>query len=463
MRSIHRQERLARRLGQPMTGTISAFHAQKSRRLKTGDQRLADFSALGLDVEAIVDWTNCQDPASRQNRIRFVETYPVLVPMLVWNSDAPFSSEIIEWIDDDKPLVENIAGLMGDVDPETIQFLAKKPLSLISGRWLDEELDLVFALSCVPADQRPQSKADWEVFADYWRAICPTPWAASGQIFRELCCLGYGATHLKKLGLSSHELRKLRWVRDYLDFLTMWAKSVAKPATNVVQFSRKVKQRSRGDLGPEDAWVKQYFSGFSDAAIFNQALAWRIAFQDAIAMAQRDSNDPELVQWPALFRQPVICDQVRVVSLTTLEEAMRDGAVLRHFDDDGFIEACSLGDGYLVVLKDQDGHHISSAMIRLVADGDQVFPYRGAHHRPNGDYAHQREVGVLDQALDWLRHPDQQAWLLALVDYHAARRERIREKLDALEKLSIEAATRVLDGVVVDLDGAVSALSSSRL
>lgn len=117
--------------------------------------RLDDFACLTLDVEAIVEWANCLSKAARRNRIRFVEAFPVLVPMLVWKSDDPFSSAIIGWIDDGEPLVESIACLMGDIPPDAVEFLAGKPLSLVSEKWIDNELELVFALSCVPLDKRP--------------------------------------------------------------------------------------------------------------------------------------------------------------------------------------------------------------------------------------------------------------------------------------------------------------------
>ena len=431
-------------------------------RLNEGDERLADFYALDLDVETIIEWANCQNSASRQNRTRFVETFPVLVPMLLWNSDDTFSSEIIKWIDDGEPLVENIAGLMGDVDPEVVQFLIEKPLSLISARWVDEELDLVFALSCVPPEKRPQSEADWEMFADYWHAIHPVPWDASGHFFRELCCLGYGSVNLMRLGLSRDELHRLSWVSDYISFLTTWAKSVVKSASNVVPFLRNGKRYSSDTSEPEEAWARRYFSGLSVTTIFNQAMTWRIVFQDAVATTQRESNDPELVQWPALFRQSFVVDQVRVCSITTIEEAMLARAAFNCFDAD-FVESCLLGDGYPVTLTDRSGNYISCAMIHLISEGDKVFPYISDHFRPNGDFAHLREEDVLEAALNWLRVPDQQPWLESLVNYHADRRETMREKLDALGVLSFETASRVVEQVVIDFDVALAELSSLRL
>lgn len=448
-----------------MSGTLSNINEGQSLRLNAGDRRLEDFVSNNLNIEAIVEWANCRNKEAKRNRIRFIETFPVFVPMLVWNSDDPFASELTEWIDDGEPLVENIAGLMGDVPPDTIQFLVDKPLSLVSRKWIDNELELVFALSCVPQDNRPQSKADWAVFADYCHAVHPVPWDASGHFFRELCCLGYGPEQTEKLGLSPHELHELHWVNGYIAFVTNWAKAVIDsgpiPTSNVVPFSRNAVRDNRDEPGPVDGWVKKYFSGLSASVIFSQVLAWRSAFRDAIAIAQGESNDPELVQWPALFRQPFVVDQIRVSSITTIEEAMHVGGALKPFDDN-YIESCTLGDGYLVALNDLHGNHISSAMISLLSNGDQVFPYIGAHHRTNGNYAHQLDVDVLEKALEWLRLPDQQPWLQALVKNQAARREAMREKLDALDVLNLEAASNVLRKVIVDFEGAVSALSSLR-
>ena len=431
--------------------------------LDASDTRLDDFACLTLDVEAIVEWANCLSKAARRNRIRFVEAFPVLVPMLVWKPDDPLSSAIVGWIDDGEPLVENIACLMGDVPPDVVEFLAGKPLSLVSEKWIDHELELVFALSCVPLDKRPQSMSDWTTFTDYSQAIRPVPWDASGHFFRELCCLGYEPEHMEMLGLSCDESDKLGLINDYMGFLTDWAKSVIDrgyaPITNVVPFSRDALERKRNHGGVENVWINQYFSRLSASTMFRQAVAWESVFRDAVATAQGNSNDPELVQWPALFRQPFVVDQVQVTSITTIEEAIQLGVAIEPFDG-RYLESCILGDGYLVALKDQQGSHISSAMINLLADGGQVLPYVGAHYRPNGNYAHLPEDDALEAALVWLRDPEQQNWLHALVRFHAARRDAVREKLDALSFLTPETASRVLRKVVVDFDDAQSELLS---
>ena len=442
---------------------LTSIDEERALQLKADDKRLTDFDLLGIDVDSIVEWADCHGKEKRRTRIRFIETFPVLVPMLVWKPDDPFSSAIVGWIDDGDPLVENIACLMGDVPPDVVEFLAGKPLSLVSEKWIDNELELVFALSCIPLDKRPQSVSDWTTFADYSQAIRPVPWDASGHFFSELCCLGYEPDHMEMLGLSCDESDKLGLINDYMGFLTDWAKSVIDrgytPITNVVPFSRDALERKRNHGGVENVWINQYFSMLSASTMFRQAVAWESAFRDAVATAQRNSNDPELVQWPTLFRQPFVVDQVQVTSITTIEEAIQLGVAIEPFDG-RYLESCILGDGYLVALKDQQGSHISSAMINLLTDGGQVLPYVGAHHRPNGDYAHLLEDDVLEAALVWLRNPEQQNWLQALVRFHAARRDAIREKLDALSSLTPETASRVLRKVVVDFEDVQSELLS---
>jgi hypothetical protein len=88
-----------------------------------------------------------------------------------------------------------------------------------------------------------------------------------------------------------------------------------------------------------------------------------------------------------------------------------------------------------------------------------VFPYVRAHHRPNGEYAHLPESDVLDALDAWLRLPDQQRWLLELVQYVAARREEIQQKLLALEELDFDTACSVMKVSLSQYERIVSELS----
>ncbi len=447
-----------------MSDTVISIDISRDHRLSADDPRLRDFNAIGFDPADIADWANVNQCNVRHRRIQFVDLFPIFVPLLVFSPDDIFSEKITGWIDTGEPLVENIAGLMGDVAPNTIQFLVGKPLSLVSEQWIDDELYLVFALSCIPADKRPQSKTDWGIFADFQKFIIPTPWDASGHFFGELCCLGYEPACAEMLELTGDELHKLILVNGFINFLSVWAATVAnqarKPGSNIIPFSLKPRPYSRDNPGPVNEWVNRFFSGLPATTIFRKVLSWRSAFQDAVAIAQRESNDPELTQWPALLRQPFVTDNVRVVSLTTIDEAMTEGGALKPYMDN-HTESCTLGDSHLVALKDAQGKHISAAEIHLVvAEGNLVIPYSHTHQRPNGEYAHLWEEDILNSALNWLKLPDQQAWLQALVKFHDARRESIRERLKVLEVLDFEAMCQVLRLVIDDYERILSEVSN---
>ncbi len=441
---------------------LSSEFGKEAHRLDVSDPCLSDFASVHIDIASIVDWANCPCEDERLRRIYFVETFPVFVPMLVFRPEDPFSEDIEEWIDRGEPLIENIAGLMGDVKKETVEFLVGKPLSLISVGWVENELDLLFALDCVPPGKRPQTKQDWNVFAELSESLLPLPWDASGQVFRNICSSGYESIREELLEITDGDLSKLYWINDYIDFFRKWAGTVAdrsRRSNNVVTFAMRSDRKKQGPKSVVEDWVNSFFSGYSAAEIFLQSVTWRAKFQEAIANAQAKMNDPGLVQWPVLLRRPFIANSVRVTSIRTVEELLDYGQALKPYLDN-FVQLCSLGECHCVVLHDQGGSHIGTAAIDLVGpERGMVFPYVRAHHRPNGEYAHLPESDVLDALDAWLRLPDQQRWLLELVQYVAARREEIQQKLLALEELDFDTACSVMKVSLSQYERIVSELS----
>lgn len=445
-----------------MNSSLTLIGEDWRQRLRANDPSLADFAAADLDINEIIEWAHCTDKDVSRNRIRFIKTFPVFVPMLVWEPDDPFSSLIIDWIDRDEPLVENIAGLMGEVAPETVQYLIEKPLSVLSHQWIGEELSLVFALDSVSAQSRPKSKSDWEIFFDFQNACSPRPWDASGQFFGKLCSLGYKAARKEIRNSSNWDLDVLKDVTHYVDFLLDWAIAITTqphPAgANVYSIERKSETFVRKNRGRASELVSWILSDRPVAKIVRNALLWRQAYAEEICLLQKRSNDPELVQWPALLRQPLLFDGIQVVSLTSIEEAIAESAALKtHIDD--CVKDCVLGDAFLLSLRDQNGSHISTAKIYLSFQSGIVFPYEISHHRLNAEYAHQLECDVLDAALEWLRLPEQQPWLQTLLKFHADRRDSIQEKLDTLNLLDHSAACRVARQVIEDYESVVLELS----
>ena len=183
--------------------------------------RIADFVAHDLDGHAIAAWANSPDERVRYRRMQFLDTFPVLVPMLAFREDDPFSDEIIGWIDSGEPLIDNIASLF-DVKKSTFQYLAGKPLSWISSRWIGDETALAFAIDVPPPDKLPHSEAEWKIFTDFAEALMPVHWDASGYVFRELCVHGYESSYDEMLELAGNDSRKLHLISGYLNFIERW-------------------------------------------------------------------------------------------------------------------------------------------------------------------------------------------------------------------------------------------------
>lgn len=449
-----------------MNSSVYSIEKERDLRLGTDDPRLADFASINLNVAAIADWVNSPGLAVRRRRIQFMGTLPVLVPMLVFYPDDIFTEEIIGWVDGGEPIIENIAGLMGDVRTDTVQYLIEKPISQVSGRWIGDELELLFALDCLSPDQRPQSEMDWAVFSSLQEIIRPVPWDASGHVFRDLCSKSYENAYAECLDLTNDDLTRLGLINDYISFFDEWVASAIELARKsqgkVISLAARAGRRGKDSLTHADIWTTQFLSNYSAVALYRQALSWRDAYQDAVTIAQMESNDPELVQWPALLRKPFIAGDIRVVSLTSLEELMTEGAALRSHVRN-HVKSCMLGDSHFVSLRDGHDHqHISTAAFHLMEpENGLISLFSSAHHRPSGEYAYPAEDEALDAVQHFLKHPDQQPWLQALVEFHATRQDRIQEKLSSLEKMDYEASCSVISRVLDNYKSAIAQLLGS--
>ena len=249
------------------------------------NSRIADFAAHDLDAYAIAAWANNPDEMVHFRRMQFLDTFPVLVPMLVFREDEPFSDEIIGWIDSGEPLIDNIASLF-DVKKSTFQYLVGKPLSWISSRWIGDEMALAFAIDVPPPDKLPQSKSEWKIFSDFAEALMPVPWDASGYVFRELCVSGYESSYDEMLELAGGELRTLRLIWRYLHFLEGWLGSLIRSSRDTEKL-HDAKSVVSEELPDDVTAVARQFtvrmvSKYSAANVFRQALDWQRQFGEPL-------------------------------------------------------------------------------------------------------------------------------------------------------------------------------------
>lgn len=434
--------------------------------LDIDDPRLEDFSAIALDVATIVRWANCQDPIARRNRIQFLETLPALVPLLVFNPEDPFSQDIIDWIDCGEPLIENIAGLFGDVRTSTVRFLVGKPFSLISGRWIGDELDLMFAIDVLPPDNVPQSQLEWRIFTTFQEAIRPVSWDASGHVFRDLCVQGYQSSFDEMLELAGNDSRKLHLISGYLNFIERWLAGLIQSSrdTEKLRDARAVTSEELPDdvTAAAQQFAVSLISKYSAANLFRQALDWHRRFRGALAQAHLTSNDPDLAQWPGLLSKPFGFGKFQMTALTTIEEVLTEGQVLAS-EVDTYSEDCALGYAHLVSLRDENRRHIGTAMFFLhEGDNGWVSPQVSAHRRVSGEYAYQAEVDAIEALQRWLNSQEHQAQLRSLVDDHKQRRDRIQEKLYGLEKLDFVTTCSVMRQTLHNYDEVADEVSSQH-
>jgi hypothetical protein len=342
----------------------------------------ADFAAQDLDTDAIATWANRSDVRVRYRRMQFLDKFPVLVPMLVFREDDPFSEEIIGWIDNGEPLIDNIASLFG-VKKSTFQYLAGKPLSWIASRWIGDEMSLAYAVDVPPPDKLPQSAAEWEIFSEFAKALLPIPGDAICHVFRDLCVHGYQSSCDEMLELADNYSFYL--IGSYLAFLEHWL-------AGLIQSDHHPKQSSDTNVDVSEdvrekamAAARKYsvrlVARYSPVSIFRQTLNWQRKLREVVAQAQQGSNDPELKQWPGLLSEPFVFGSFQITPLTTIEEVLSEGRVLE-LDDAPYSEDCTLGYHYLVSLRDEKRKYVGTAEFFLL-DGwnGWVSPQVLAHRR----------------------------------------------------------------------------------
>ncbi|MBI5791398.1 MAG: hypothetical protein HZA63_07980 [Rhodocyclales bacterium] len=428
--------------------------------MEIADPSLEDYALLNLDVVAIVRWANHQDPIIRRYRTQFLDTLPVLVPMLVFRDDDPFSEAIIGWIDNGEPLIDNIASLF-HVKKSTFQFLAGKPLSWISSQWIGDEMALAYAVDVPPPDKLPQSVVEWEIFSEFAKALMPIPEDAICHVFRDLCVHGYQSSRDEMLDIADNY--SYYQIGRYLAFLEHWLADLIQAGRHPTQSSDTnvdVSEYLRDKaLAAARKYSARLVARYSPASVYRLALDWKRKLREAVSQAQHRSNDPELKQWQGLLPRPFVFGRFQITSLTTIEEVLSEGQGLESANA-SYAEDCTLGFHYLVSLRDEERKFIGAAEFFLLEGWNGwISPQVLTNCRANGEYAYQEEVDAIEALQRWLNSQEHQAWLRSLVEDHKERRGRIREKLDGLEALDFAQTCHVMRQILDNYDEVVDEVS----
>lgn len=416
-------------------------------------QLFADFASQDLDTDAIASWANSSEDRVRYRRMQFLDTFPILVPMLVFSEHHPFSDEIIGWIDSGEPLIDNIASLFG-VKTSTFQYLAGKPLSWISSQWIGDEMALAYAVDVPPPDKLPQSAAEWKIFSEFAKALMPIPDDAICHVFQSLCVHGYQSSYDGMLELADNYSFYL--IGSYLAFLEHWFAGLIQSdhppkqssATNV-DVSEDVRKKA---MAAARKYSSRFVARYSPANIFRQTLDWQRKLREAVSQAQLRSNVTELNQWPGLLSEPFVFGSFQISPLTTIREVLSEGRGLELVNV-RYSEDCTLGYHYLVSLRDEKRNYVGTAEFFLLEGWNGwISPQVLAHRRASGEYAYQEEVDAIDALQRWLNSQEHQARLRSLVEAHKERRGRIQEKLNGLEELDFGQTCDVMRQILDNYD-----------
>jgi hypothetical protein len=396
---------------------------------------LADFETAGLDLESILEWAYVDDPIARRQRIEVANKLPILVPMLVFDPDNPWTPDLTTQLDSGVPLLECLTDVFPSKGPESVGVLVNKPLGLL-GDWSDDVRSLMLAIECLDVDELPETDADWQMFTDYAKALHPCESTLGGHVFRGLLCPTDLSTYSIVRGITGNDPSRLASVNDYALYLGRWyagllqcSPSNRASLTGQNNFLTGVSEDYQ-DAGEKLAECR--LKTFPALELLAQAFLWdEVARQESLD-AHLNSDDPQMAQWPPLFEAPVLNGDFIVVSLTSTKEVASEFSRLR-LGVQSLLSECALGDRHVVALRDRNGTTRTVAQVWISRTEDGWYVAHDIEHRgEDGRYAYQAEVNALENALKQLWGQHHQEKLAQLVDYHGPRRPIVEQKMAAI-------------------------------
>lgn len=409
--------------------------AAVSDRLCISADALSDFEAAGLEIDAILEWAYVDDATARRQRIGLANTLPLLVPMLVFDPNDPWSRDVAAQLDSGVSPLECMTAIFPTKSPESVQVLFGKPLELL-GDWSDDILGLMLAIECLEAEELPETDAEWHVFFEFAKALQPCESYLSGHVFKNLCCVSYLSSYEAVRDATDGVPTRLSLINDCSCYLGRWyaemLRSPVSATSAVVGDCHFLLHESDEfiDIGERlaGARLKQY----PVVDLLSQALRWDVALRQMSINAHVHSVDPHLVQWPPLFSEPIVSGGYEVASLSAAADVYFEYRKLG-LDIESVLTECALGDSHVVVLRDMAGATQTVARIWLKGpEAGRYLAYDSEHWGNGARYAYQAEVDALDNVLELFWQPEFQQTAVRIVDFHATRRSIVEKKLEEL-------------------------------
>ena len=398
-------------------------------------ETLSDFEKADLNIDAVLAWAYVDDRAQRLQRIDLANSLPILVPMLVFYPNDPWSQSLAEQLCRGSSPLECLTETFPTKSLESARTLIGKPLALI-GNWSLDVVDLMLAIECLDVEELPETEAEWRIFSEFARALHPFESMLSGYVFRNLCRQGYLSSYNAAKDTTDGNPSRLSLINDYSRYLGRRFGGMLQCQSSNKSFTSSKDTFALGVsedfLRAGEKLAESRLKQFSVLELLSQALRWDTAFRRATIEGYARLDDPVLARWPALFENPVVSGGYQVVSLTSAADVASEYRKL-HLEPESVLSEGALGKSYVVALKDLDGGTRTVASIWIHGpDAGIYLAYDSMHRGENGRFAFLAEEDALIGALKLFWEVEHQERLVRLVNYHRARRVAVEQKLEGL-------------------------------
>lgn len=414
-------------------------------------QSLAVLQEFSIEeAEVIHHWMNHSVWPFGRNRSQFVANFPLLAPIVISKAAQghPSYMAIEAAIDRGAPLIDTMAGEFR-VRKGTLRFLRGKGPALVGSTWLGDPIELLWAIETSPAERRPRSAREWEMFHTLWR--CLGSWKRDpleDHVFSSLCSAGHEASVMKLDTLFQGDLGRTEGIYDYFRFVADWCDRLSKQQPEAI-----------------DPEAEPVFEGllirYSGMELFRQSERWHLEIGKLHAIETApDMDEAEFSQWPGLLPGPLEVDHGVLIPLTSSQQLAVEGSLLEHCVS-GYSDSCLLGDSHILSIRNDDGQCLSTVEINLKKGPDgRLTPVLIQHRgRKNGTPSRKCRQ-ALAQALQRLQEPVFQTHLQEIAEFHANRRSRVLEYLNfGNARLSIESMSELMARVLNDYDHAMAWLA----
>lgn len=286
-------------------------------------ETLSDFEKADLNIDAVLAWAYVDDRAQRLQRIDLANSLPILVPMLVFYPNDPWSQSLAEQLCRGSSPLECLTETFPTKSLESARTLIGKPLALI-GNWSLDVVDLMLAIECLDVEELPETEAEWRIFSEFARALHPFESMLSGYVFRNLCRQGYLSSYNAAKDTTDGSPSRLSLINDYSRYLGRRFGGMLQCQSRTSRFTSVAGYLSHSGC-QKTSCVRAKNSpnhGLSNFLYLNCFLRLYVGIRHSDERLSRDMrlDDPVLARWPALFENPVVSGGYQVVSLTSAAE-----------------------------------------------------------------------------------------------------------------------------------------------